>query len=176
MKKILSLLLVSILAFTVSACADNKQSSDEKVVNAVSDSETFASNENAQLFFDKVTENKKLLDPVFRSVCGAWKSEESKTGATVSDVNKAINEALKQHSQNITAINEADETISQLYELAIKCPASTNVEQVMSLYVAYKKTVINADASTNPGGYNDASSAKNSLDKALRNLRTVLSA
>ena len=44
----------------------------------------------------------------------------------------------------------------------------------MTAYTDYKDSVLKADASTNPGGYTDASTAKNSLDKALRNLRTVL--
>ncbi len=172
MKKLLALLLIFVITFSISACGS--ASSEVENNNGPSDSETFATNENAQLFFDKIIENKTLLDPIFRAVCSAWKAEESKDGATVSDVNKAIDDAIKQHNTDIATINAADESINELYELAKKCPASSNVEAVMTSYNKYKDSVLKADASTNPGGYNDASSAKNSLDKALRNFRTVL--
>lgn len=175
MKKLLSVLLTFALALSISACGTNKQTSDKKDVNNTSNAETFASNENAQLFFDEVIENKKHIDPLFSLVCGTWKAEESKSGATVSDVNKAIKGALSQHSSTVTMIDEADQNIAELYELAKKCPASANVEAVMTAYKAYKISVLNADASTNPGGYKDASAAKASLDKALRNLRSTLS-
>ena len=172
MRKILSLFLIFVFVLSVSACGAQGDTSDNK--NSAADTETFATNENAQLFSDKIIETKKLIDPIFTSVCSAWKAEENNEGSTVTDVNNAIKRAWGEHTESIASINEADKSISELYELAKKCPAASNVEAVMTAYKDYKDSVLKADASTNPDGYIDASLAKNSLDKALRNLRSVL--
>ena len=129
--------------------------------------------ENAKNFYDKVNECKALLDLVATDVCAAWKDASQDYTLSTEDINNAIENAKKTHSENIAKINELDKEIVDLFAKA-KDEANLDVEfalrQVMTTYYEYKDNILNANEALNSHGYNDISISKDRLDSALQNL------
>ncbi|MBQ6708505.1 MAG: hypothetical protein IJM97_06115 [Clostridia bacterium] len=166
MKKLSAILLVFILIMSLSACkTDNKDADTTTHIATV---------EDVQLFFDKVCENKRHIDIIASNICSAWKVAEGLPNATVKTVKTDVKKATNTYGDMLSEIDALDKEISYLYNKS-KYPSLLNeVEQVMTAYENYTSLVLNPKIDGNTGGYNQISQAKNSLDKASRNLRSAL--
>lgn len=164
MKRILYILSAFILSISLSSCS---------LLNVLT-SNNDVSLENSKNFYDKANECKALLDLVATDVCAAWKDASQDNTLSTEDVNNAIENAKKAHSENITKINELDKEIVDLFAKAkdeiIDFSVEYVLKQVMTTYSEYKDAILNANEALNPNGYYDISSSKSSLDRALQDL------
>lgn len=127
--------------------------------------------DDTKAFYDKVNESKTLIDLVATDVCTAWK--DAKYDLLTKDVNNAIEKAKNEHSANIAKINELDKEIRDLFGKAkseVKYSTEYKLERVMTTYIEYKDSVLNANEALDSGGYIGISLSKDSLDRALQDL------
>ena len=129
--------------------------------------------ESAKTFYDKVNESKVLIDLVATDVCAVWKDANYDHSFSTKDVNDAIEKTKNEHSENIAKINELDKEIRDLFGKAkdeVKYSAEYELERVMTTYIEYKDSVLNANEALDSSGYIGVSLSKDSLDRALQDL------
>lgn len=157
MKKCISIFLVLILLVLFNGCLSfDKQPT-----------------ESAKTFYDKVNESKVLIDLVATDVCAVWKDANYDHSFSTKDINNAIEKAKNEHSENIAKINELDKEIRDLFGKAkdeVKYSTEYELERVMTTYIEYKDSVLNANEALDSSGYIGVSLSKDSLDRALQDL------
>ncbi|MBQ6936738.1 MAG: hypothetical protein IJN49_09350, partial [Clostridia bacterium] len=102
-----------------------------------------------------------------------WKDANYDHSFSTKDINNAIEKAKNEHSENIAKINELDKEIRDLFGKAkdeVKYSTEYELERVMTTYIEYKDSVLNANEALDSSGYIGVSLSKDSLDRALQDL------
>lgn len=176
MKKMIILFIAAM--FCVSLCGCSLLNLGLDLGNSPTQNEAMeqgtVTTQNAKAFYNKVLESSALLDLVATDVCAAWKDATYDYNLSTKDVNDAIEKAKNAHDDNIKKINELDVEIRNLFEAAKNemkdFSSQYAVKEVMTAYSEYMDSVLNANEALDTGGYLGVSMAKDSLDRALRNL------
>lgn len=149
MRRILLTILAIIMMFSMSACE-------------------YQNNVNA--FYDKVVEAEAVLDIIATDVCAAWKDAAYDHNLSAKEINEAIENAKIENSANIEKLNDYDAEIEELFSAAKISFSKSEVKHVMTAYIEYRDSVLNANDSLDSNGYRGVSFKKNTLDNALRDL------
>ena len=163
MKKVLSLLLVLLLVFSVSACgvADLDTDSDTGDQNGGGDS--------LSQFHEKISESQELLDMVADKIYSNWYDAIYKDKFS-DDINVAIASAQADLAFELQQIEELDSEIAALFKEVKDGDQSKLVKDVMSAYSDYYEFVVNVS-----GSFKSYSADKETLKKNLASLLRDLS-
>ena len=153
MRRVLLTILAIIMMFSMSACEYQN---------------------NVHAFYDKVVEAEAVLDIIATDVCAAWKDAAYDHNLSEKEINEAIENAKIENSANIEKLNEYDAEIEELFSAAKVSFSKSEVKWVMTAYIEYRDSVLNANNSLDLTGYRGVSLKKNTLDNALRNLYVEL--
>ena len=159
MRKILLVLLAVLMAFSMVACSEEKES----------DAEDDADKDNsAKDYYDAVSESQGLLDEVADKIYSNW-YDAIYEDAFGDDINVAIAAAQSSMSTELERIEELDGKISTLFKDAKETEAGAKVKEVMSAYSAYYEFVVNVSGSFQSYSA-DKETLKKDLASALREL------
>ena len=125
-----------------------------------------------QKFYDKVKESQELIDNYADDIYQCW-YEAIYKDKYLGDINVAIAYATLLNEDSITAIEQKDKVISELYSEIKNSESSEEVKSVMIAYSDYYEFVINVSGSFKSFSA-DKENKKKTLATALRNLYYTL--
>ena len=157
MKRILSGILILVVAFSLAGCSLIP-------IDMLNGSKKDLSN-----FYDRVSKSQNLLDAVADDIYTNWHAAIYKDEFG-EDINLAIAYAQIEHDEDLQMIKLLDKEITDLFKKVKDGKNSELVKDVMSAYSDYYELVVNVS-----GSFNSYSAQKETLKKELASTLKELS-